>query len=91
MTSTRHPAQISPKFLEDAMNSAYGQRGAAFRDEGLYGLMMARIAIRSLMHKAALRVEVYRDRLSFLHAVRDFRRRLAVRGAIPPSEKISVS
>lgn len=56
-----------------------------------YGLMMAHFAIRGLMHEAALRADVDPDRLSFLHAVRVVRRKLAAYGAIPPSEEESVS
>ena len=56
-----------------------------------YGLMMAHFAIRGLMHEAALRADVDPDRLSFLHAVRVVRRKLASYGAIPPSEEESVS
>jgi hypothetical protein len=56
-----------------------------------YGLMMAHFAIRGLMHEAALRANVDPDRLSFLHAVRVVRRKLAVYGAIPPSAEESVS
>ena len=56
-----------------------------------YGLMMAHFAIRGLMHEAALRANVDPDRLSFLHAVRVVRRKLAVYGAIPPSAEERVS
>lgn len=56
-----------------------------------YGLMMAHFAIRGLMHEAALRADVDPDRLSFLHAVRVVRRKLAVYGATPPSTEESVS
>jgi hypothetical protein len=50
-----------------------------------YGLMMAHFAIRGLMHEAALKAGEDPDRLSFLHAVRVIRRKMAVYGAIPPS------
>ncbi len=50
-----------------------------------YGLLMAHFAIRGLMHEAALRADEDPDRLSFLHAVRVVRRKLAVYAAIPPS------
>jgi hypothetical protein len=50
-----------------------------------YGLLMAHFAVRGLMHEAALRADEDPDRLSFLHAVRVVRRKLAVFGAIPPS------
>ena len=50
-----------------------------------YGLMMAHFAIRGLMHEAALSADQDPDRLSFLHAVRVVRRKMAAFGAIPPS------
>lgn len=50
-----------------------------------YGLMMAHFAIRRLMHEAALQDDCDPDRLSFLHAVRVVRRKLALSKAIPPS------
>lgn len=56
-----------------------------------YGLLMAHFAIRGLMHEAALKADQDPDRLSFLHAVRVVRRKLAVYSAIPPSEEKSVS
>jgi hypothetical protein len=56
-----------------------------------YGLMMAHFAIRGLMHEAALQADIDPDRLSFLHAVRVVRRKLAVFGAIPPSAEESLS
>lgn len=55
-----------------------------------YGLMMAHFAIRSLMHEAALRADEDPDRLSFLHAVRVVRRKLAAFGALPPSAEDGV-
>jgi hypothetical protein len=56
-----------------------------------YGLMMAHFAIRGLMHEAALKAGQDPDRLSFLHAVRVVRRKLAVYHAIPPSEEEGIS
>jgi hypothetical protein len=50
-----------------------------------YGLLMAHFAIRGLMHEAALQADEDPDRLSFLHAVRVIRRKIASYGAIPPS------
>ena len=50
-----------------------------------YGLLMAHFAVRGLMHEAALQSGEDPDRLSFLHAVRVIRRRMAAFGAIPPS------
>jgi hypothetical protein len=51
-----------------------------------YGLLMAHFAVRGLMHEAALSADEDPDRLSFLHAVRVVRRKMAAFGAIPPSE-----
>lgn len=56
-----------------------------------YGLMMAHFAIRGLMHEAALKAGQDPDRLSFLHAVRVVRRKLALYHAIPPSEPEGLS
>ena len=56
-----------------------------------YGLMMAHFAIRGLMHEAALQADEDPDRLSFLHAVRVVRRKLAVYGAIPPTAEECIS
>ena len=50
-----------------------------------YRLLMAHFAVRGLMHEAALRDDKDPDRLSFLHAVRVVRRKMAASGAIPPS------
>ena len=50
-----------------------------------YGLLKAHFAVRGLMHEAALRADKDPDRLSFLHAVRVVRRKMAAFGAIPPS------
>ena len=56
-----------------------------------YGLMMAHFAIRGLMHEAALKADIDPDQLSFLHAVRVVRRKLATFHAIPPSAAQNVS
>jgi len=56
-----------------------------------YGLLMAHYAIRGLMHEAALQADEDPDRLSFLHAVRVVRRKLAHFSAIPPSAQEDVS
>jgi hypothetical protein len=56
-----------------------------------YGLMMAHFAVRGLMHEAALKADTDPDQLSFLHAVRVVRRKLATFHAIPPSAAESVS
>jgi Insertion element 4 transposase N-terminal/Transposase DDE domain len=56
-----------------------------------YGLMMAHFAIRGLMHEAALHSGEDPDRLSFLHAVRVVRRKMAAFGAISPSGPEAIS
>ena len=56
-----------------------------------YGLIMAHFAIRGLMHEAALKGNEDVDRLSFLHAVRVVRRKIASFVAIPPSGENSIS
>jgi hypothetical protein len=53
----------------------------------IYGLLMAHFAIRGLMHEAALQADEDPDRLSFIHAVRVMRRKLAAFGGVPPSEE----
>jgi len=50
-----------------------------------YGLMLAHFAIRGLMHEAALKADHDPDQLSFLHAVRVIRRKIATFASIPPS------
>jgi hypothetical protein len=55
-----------------------------------YGLLMAHFSVRGLMHEAALSAGEDPDRLSFLHAVRVVRRKMAVFGAIPPSAQKKV-
>lgn len=50
-----------------------------------YGLMLAHFAVRGLMHEAALKGEEDPDRLSFLHAVRVVRRKIARFASLPPS------
>jgi hypothetical protein len=49
-----------------------------------YGLMLAHFAVRGLMHEAALKAGEDPDHLSFLHAVRVVRRKLARFASIPP-------
>ncbi len=56
-----------------------------------YGLMMAHFAVRALMHEAALKADTDPDQLSFLHAVRVVRRKIATLHAIPPSAPETVS
>jgi len=55
-----------------------------------YGLLMAHFAVRGLMHEAALKADVDPDRLSFLHAVRVVRRKIARFASIPPSAHESI-
>jgi Insertion element 4 transposase N-terminal/Transposase DDE domain len=55
-----------------------------------YGLILAHFAVRGLMHEAALRADEDPDRLSFLHAVRVVRRKLAAFAALPPSAQGSL-
>ena len=50
-----------------------------------WGLLLAHLAVRGLMHEAALRADKDPDRLSFLHAVRVVRRKLPLFTAFPPS------
>jgi hypothetical protein len=56
-----------------------------------YGLMMAHFAVRGLMHEAALRADEDPDKLSFLHAVRVVRRKIARFASIPPSGQEGIS
>jgi hypothetical protein len=56
-----------------------------------YGLLMAHFAIRGLMHEAALKADEDPDRLSFVHAVRVVRRKIARFAAIPPSAQAHLS
>jgi hypothetical protein len=56
-----------------------------------YGLLLAHFAVRGLMHEAALTANEDPDRLSFLHAVRVVRRKMAPYNAIPPSGPQTVS
>lgn len=50
-----------------------------------YSLMMVHFAIRGLMHEAAIQGDVDPDKLSFIHAVRVVRRKLASPLAFSPS------
>lgn len=56
-----------------------------------YGLMMAHFAIRGLMHQAALKGDVDPDRLSFMHAVRVIKRKMARFASLPPSGQAGLS
>jgi hypothetical protein len=53
-------------------------------EQEFYGLLLAHRAVRSLMFKAAHKAKVDPDRLSFTHAVRVVRRKLASRPAFSP-------
>ena len=55
-----------------------------------YGLMMAHFAVRGLMHEAALKANEDPDKLSFVHAVRVVRRKIARFASIPPSGQESI-
>jgi Insertion element 4 transposase N-terminal/Transposase DDE domain len=55
------------------------------------GLLMAHLAIRGLMHEAALRAGEDPDRLSFIHSVRVVQRRMPRFVALPPSAQKSLS
>jgi hypothetical protein len=59
--------------------------------QAFYGLILAHFAVRGLMHGAALPANEDPDRLSFVHAVRVVRRKLAVFAALPPSAEESIS
>ena len=59
--------------------------------QAFYGLILAHVALRGLMREAALRADKDPDRLSFVHAVRVVRRKLAVFAALPPSAEESIS
>ncbi len=50
-----------------------------------HGLLLAHVAVRGVMHEAALRGREDPDRLSFVHAVRVIRRTLPRFAALPPS------
>lgn len=54
----------------------------------LWGLLLARFAVRQLMAQAAWRQELYPDRLSFMHAVRAIKRKLPQAAAVPPPERL---
>jgi hypothetical protein len=56
----------------------------------LYGLLMAHYAIRGLMHEAALMADKDPDELSYVHAVRVVRRKIAAFAAFPPSGALCV-
>ena len=56
-----------------------------------YGFMMAHIAIRGIMHEAALKANEEPDRLSYVHSVRVIRRKLISFAAITPSGQESFS
>jgi IS4 transposase len=56
-----------------------------------YGLLMAHFAVRALMHEAALTANEDPDRLSFIHAVRVVRRKLAAFNAIAPCAEENLS
>ena len=56
-----------------------------------YGFMMAHYAVRGIMHEAALKADEDPDRLSYIHAVRVIRRKMAAAAAISPQKTRGVS
>jgi hypothetical protein len=56
-----------------------------------YGFMMGHFAVRAVMHEAALAADVDADTLSFLHAVRVIRRKMATFSAFSPSAAFGVA
>ena len=56
-----------------------------------YGLLTALFAVRGLTHEAAFKADEDPGRLSFLHAVRVIRRKIAFYGSIPPSVQKGLS
>lgn len=56
-----------------------------------YGLLLAHFAIRGLMHEAALQEKIDPDELSFIHAVRVIKRKMAAFAAFSPSEPGALS
>jgi len=56
-----------------------------------FGFLMAHFSVRGIMHEAALKADEDPDRLSFVHAVRVIRRKMAPCVAFPPSGQDSVS
>jgi len=53
-------------------------------EQEFWGMMLAHRAVRALMQEAALRQNLDPDRLSFTHALRVIRRKLAAAPALPP-------
>lgn len=53
-------------------------------EQEFYGMMLAHRAVRCLMNEAALRQNLDPDRLSFTHAIRVIRRKLAAMPALSP-------
>lgn len=56
----------------------------ALVEQEFYGMMLAHRAVRTLMNEAAMRQNLDPDRLSFTHAVRVIRRKLAAMPALSP-------
>jgi hypothetical protein len=50
-----------------------------------YGLLLAHLCVRCLMHEAAHKAREEPDRLSFTHCVQVIRRKLPIRGSFFPS------
>ena len=60
-------------------------------EQEFWGLLLAHFAIRGLMHEAALKADEDPDRLSFLHAVRVVRRKIARFRRYSPLQEESVA
>jgi hypothetical protein len=60
-------------------------RRADLAEQELYGLLLAHVALRRLMHEAGRQAGCDPDTLSFLHAVRVVRRHLPFHAAFSPS------
>lgn len=56
-----------------------------------FGFLMAHFAVRGLMHEAAVKANADPDRLSFIHAVRVIRRKMAACVAFSPSGQRALS
>jgi IS4 transposase len=60
-------------------------RRADLAEQELYGLLLAHVALRRLMHEASRQAGCDPDTLSFLHTVRIVRRHLPFHAAFSPS------
>jgi hypothetical protein len=83
---------LSPR-IPTQQPSRTGMSGVIWPDDGLPLRLRSgqALAIRGLLHEAALKADEAPDRLSFLRAVRVIRRKMTVYGAIPPSAEEGIS